>query len=187
MRGHSDKIPPWRETTLTRNHPDEKQTWWEMSLRGYPDKIPAWWDVILMRTPWQDSETTLMRDHPDERPPWWEASNERLPWWQTTLTGNQTSLKTTFSKKLSLHASMQGTGHYSVGLPFIQLSSFLLLFGFCLVLTIDKAKAAVRTVHNSTQGCTCMNSEWQHYCKHIYTVLLHAFDLSKKIYYHISL
>lgn len=86
---------------------------------------------------------------------------------------------------------MRGTGHYSVCIPFIQF--FLFFFIYCCLASVfskcwqtnDKAKAAVLTVFNQTHGWTCMNSEWQHYCKHIYTVLLHVwthiFDFSEKM------
>ena len=51
--GHPDERPPWRETTLMKDQPDETLPWCET----HPDERPPWW------------ETTLMRDHPGERPP----------------------------------------------------------------------------------------------------------------------
>ena len=69
---------PWRETTLMKDHFDDRPPLWQANLmKDHPDERPPWW------------ETTLMRDHPDERPPWWKTlmgdHPDKRPLWREII------------------------------------------------------------------------------------------------------
>ena len=95
------KWNPWRETTLMRDHPDERSLQWETTpMRDYTDERQPRWNTTRIRghpdvrpPRWEPSwwKTTQVRDQPDERPPRWETilmknhPSGRLPWWKTAL------------------------------------------------------------------------------------------------------
>ena len=95
MRDHLMR-PPWWETTLIKDHSDERPPWWKTSLmRDCPYERPPWWETTLLkdhpdeRRPWW--KISVIRGHPDEGLPWWKSarlkdySSARPPWWETTL------------------------------------------------------------------------------------------------------
>ena len=72
-------IPRW-ETTLVRDYPDGRPSWWETIpqwettlMRGQPDEKLPWWRTTLLRDHTLMRGYTPGRDHPEERPPWWET------------------------------------------------------------------------------------------------------------------